>query len=169
MKNLHYAALALVAISSSAMAQRADHKITGEAYRAGEVGTYQRHARDYGQMLYYGTRCEQPITAQAAKEHVAGVRRSVQAANKALDEIKKSKPETAKRIDDIKKRHTKVIVKCDEIDKHLAAAGKDADLVCDCCVDILDELEAAEAETAKLKDDLKVKEPPKPAKAAPKK
>ncbi len=147
---------------------RADHKITGEAFRGHQARTYQRHARDYSQMLYYAGRCEQPLNTQVAKEQAAGVRKNVVAANKALDEVKAAhaaKPEVAKAIDKIKERHAKVIVKCDELDAHLAKADKDTTVICECCMDALDELDAASAETDKLLKDLKLDEPPKPARS----
>ncbi|MGQ0634261.1 MAG: hypothetical protein ACT4QC_06610 [Planctomycetaceae bacterium] len=159
-------------IGSAVFAQfSADAKISGNAFRHGQAQTYQRHARDYSQMLYYEARCEEPVNPQSAKQQVAAVRRNVDAANKALDKIKEtnaSKPEVAKRIDRIKERHAKVIVKCDELDQHLAKADKDTTVVCDCCVELIEELDAAAAETEKLRDDLNLKPLPSAAKASSK-
>lgn len=170
MKTFSCAPLAalLVLIASSAFGQPADHKITGDAFRGHQARTYQRHARDYSQMLYYEGRYQQPTNPQAAKPHVAAIRSNVNAANKALDKVKEAnsaKPEVAKSIDKIKERHAKVIAQCDELDTHLAKADKDTTEMCDCCMEIMDELDAASADTEKLLKDLKAAEMPKPAKS----
>lgn len=161
----------LAVITSSAFGQPADHKITGDAFRGHQARTYQRHARDYSQMLYYEGRYQQPTNPQAAKPHVAAIRSNVNAANKALDKVKESnaaKPEVGRAIDKIKERHAQVIAKCDELDGHVAKNDKDTTEMCDCCMEIMDELDAAAADTGKLLKDLKADEMPKPAKSTAK-
>lgn len=175
MKTSRYAGLfglmALAALPVMAQTFRADGKITGDAFRGREAEIYQRHARDYSNMLYYSGRSEMPLAPQVAKQHVAGIRKNVEAANKALDSLKASnaaKPAVAKTIEKIKERHTKVIAKCDELDAHIAKADKDTTSMCDCCADVTDELDAAAKETEALLKELKLNELPKPTKSTKK-
>lgn len=172
MKISRYASLAclmaLAALPVMAQTFRADGKITGDAFRGREAEIYQRHARDYSQMLYYSGRSEVPVDPQVAKQHVAGIRKNVEAANKALDSLKGSnagKPAVGKAIDKIKDRHKKVIAKCDELDAHIAKADKDMTAMCDCCAEVTDELDAAAKETEALLKELKLNELPKPTKS----
>jgi hypothetical protein len=161
--------MALVTLPALAQQFRADGKISGDAFRGHQARTYQQHARDYSQMLYYSGRCEQPLEQQAAKQHVAGIRKNVDAAGKALDGIKEAnagKPAVAKAVDKIKERHKKVIAKCDELDAHVAKADKDTTVLCDCCLDATEELDGAVKETDALLKELKVNELPKPSKSA---
>jgi hypothetical protein len=162
--------LFLAAAGQPARAQfSADAKISGNAFRHYQARTYQQHARDYSQMLYYQARCAEPMNPQVAKQQAAAIRTNVAAANKELDKIKQAhagKPDVAKTIDKIKERHAKVIVKCDELEQHLAMADKDTTVICDCCVDAIEELDAAAAETEKLMKDLKLEPLPKPTKTS---
>jgi hypothetical protein len=64
-----------------------------------------------------------------------------------------------------KSGHAKVMAKCDELDTHLANAGKDTTAMCDCCMEIMEELDGAAADTEKLLKDLKANEMPMPAKS----
>lgn len=156
-------------LTTSALAQPPiDGKFTGDAFRTHATRTYQQHARDNAQILYYSARCEQPLPPAVAKQHVETVRKNVESANKTLDALKEAhaaKPAVVKSIDKIKEQHKKVIAKCDELDAHLAKADKDTTVLCDCCVDVTDELDVAIKETGALVKELKVKELPKPAKA----
>lgn len=157
-----------VLVTTSASAQAPiDGKITGDAFRTHATRSYQQHARDNAQILYYSARCEQPLPPAVAKQQVETVRKNIESANKTLDALKEAhaaKPAVVKAIDKIKEQHKKVIAKCEELDAHLAKADKDTTVLCDCCVDVTDELDAAIKETGALAKELKVKELPKPAK-----
>ncbi len=176
MQSLRFATFAslLSLVAVPAFAQpflSAGGKITGAAFGGYQARTYQQHARDYSQMLYYEGRGEQAMSPQSSKQHVANIRKNVEASSKALDKIKEAhatKPEVAKAIDKIKDRHAKVTAKCNELDQHVAKADKDTTMLCDCCIEVMQELDAAVAETDKLLNDLKIKDVPKPAKSADK-
>lgn len=161
--------LAIVAAPVFGQQFRADGKITGDAFRHYQARTYQRHARDYSQMLYYQGRGEQPLNSQTAKPQASQIRRNVEAASKALDAVKESpaaKPDVQKSIEKIKERHARVLAKCDELDTHLTKDGKDTSAMCDCCIDIVEELDGADAELDKLMKDLRAPELPKPTRSA---
>lgn len=155
-------------MTTAALAQpKIDGKFTGDSFRTHATRTYQQHARDYSQILYYSARCEQPLPPPVAQQHVEFVRRNVESANKTLDSLKvahTSKPAVVKAIDKIREQHKTVLAKCDEVDAHLAKADQDTTVLCDCCIEMTEELNAAIKETELLMKELKVKDLPKPAK-----
>lgn len=152
---------------------RADHKIRGN-----EVQTYQQHAQDRAQTLYYYYQQPQPkISKQEAKEMVGAIRKDLTASDKALAKLKadnaKNK-EVVKQIELIEKHHAKAHEVCGMAEEECTKEHGDHVVCADCCSQMWHELDAAKAETQKLLKMLKIDklEPPKKVEAkkgAPKK
>ena len=82
-------ALCFVLMSQVAFAQQdAGAKIRGDAWNGGRVQTYQRHAQDRSQMLFYYSQSKEPLPKQEAKELVAGIQKDLTEAEKALAKLK---------------------------------------------------------------------------------
>ncbi|MGQ0634820.1 MAG: hypothetical protein ACT4QC_09435 [Planctomycetaceae bacterium] len=166
---------AVLALVSSAEAQfSADVKISGDAFRHGRAQTYQRHAQEQSQMLYYYSQPQQPkqsrqpIPKEEAKELVAGIRRNLTASDKALAELKEAhvkEPEVVKLIDSIQKHHAKAHEVCGMAEKECAKEHGDHAVIGDCCGQMWHELDAAKADMEKLGKLLKVEKLPTPPKA----
>lgn len=176
MKTLRYAALAalLPLITSPAFGQRADHKITGDAFRHGQAQTYQQHAQDRSQTLYYYyyNQPKPQISKQEAKEIVGAIRKDLTISDKALADLKAAhakEPEVVKQIALIEKHHARAKEVCGMAAEQCEKEHGDHVMVCDCCTDMWHELDAAQVETQKLLKMLKIEKLPIPKKAADKK
>jgi hypothetical protein len=157
----------------SAVAQNdAGAKIRGDAWNGGAARTYQQHARDYGQFLYYQTKSDEGCTPEQAKQYTGAIRQNVQSANKALDKVQAAhaKDETVKKsVESIKKMHDKVLASCDTIDSEAKKDGEAKSVtICDCCVDLTGDLDKAGAETDKLLKHLKIDKLPEMKKSTDK-
>ena len=150
---------------------RADHKL-----RALETRTYQQHAQDRAQTLYYYSQTQQPVPKPEAKDLVAGIRKDLAASEKALAALKaelaKDK-DAIELVESIKKHHAKARDLCGMAEEACAKEEGDKVVIGDCCSEMWYELDAAKADTQKLLKSLKLDklEPPKKveAKDAPKK
>jgi len=173
MKTLRYAVLTglLAAVASPAFAQRADHKITGDAFRHNQVQTYQQHAQDRAQTLYYYYAEPKPqITKQEAKEVVGAIRKDLKLSDKALADLKAAhakEPEIVKQIELIEKHHAKAHEVCGMAEEECSKEHGDHVVCAECCSNMWHELDAAKAETAKLFKMLKIEKlnPPKKVEA----
>lgn len=147
-------------------------KIRGDAWNGGQVRTYQRHAQDRSQMLFYYSQSQQPLPKQEAKDLVAGIEKDLTAAEKALAKLKvdhAKEPEVVKLITVIEKHHARAKEVCGMAAEQCAKEHGDHVVICDCCADMWTELDAAQVETKKLLKMLKIEELPIPKKAADKK
>lgn len=149
-----------------AQVRDAGSKIRGEAIAGHEVQTYQRHAQDRAQILYYHAQPQQPIPKQEAKELVAGIRNDLTVSDKALAKIKAEhakEPEVVKQIELIEKHHAKARANCDMADQECLKDKCDNAVVGNCCSEMWHEMNAAQVETQKLLKMLKIDklEPPK--------
>ena len=82
-------ALCFVLMSQVAFAQRdAGSKIRGDTANSQEVQTYQRHAQDRSQILYYRSQSNEPLPKHEAKELVGGIKKDLTSADKALAKLK---------------------------------------------------------------------------------
>jgi hypothetical protein len=161
-----------VAFSKDEPWLRADHKIRGY-----EVQTYQQHAQDQAQTLYYYSTTKQPIAKAEAKELATGIRKSLTASDKALAFLKAEhakEPDIVKQIEAIEKHHAKAHELCGMVEGECAKEHSDHVVIGDCCSEMWHELDAAKTKTQKLLKTLKLDklEPPKKVEAkkeAPKK
>lgn len=145
---------------------RADHKILGH-----QAQSYQQHAQDKAQTLYYYSQAQQPILKTEAKELVEGVRKDLKTSEAALVKLQaeyaKNK-EAVDLIESIRKHYAKAHAQCGMIDEACAKPDTDKVVVGDCCSEMYHELEAAKSETDKLLKSLKIGKLEPPRKTAPK-
>jgi hypothetical protein len=145
----------------------AGHKMLGH-----QAQSYQQHAQDRAQTLYYYSQAKQPVPKAEAKELIAGMRADLKKSEAALAklqaEFSKNK-EAIELIDSIKKHHAKATEVCGMADEACAKDEADAVVVGDCCSEMYHELEAAKAETQKLLKTLKIEKLEPPKKPVPKK
>lgn len=130
--------------------------------------TYQRHARDNAQILYYYSQAPQQMPVVEAKAVVTTVQQNLTAADKALAKLKADhakEPEVVKIIMAIEKHHAKAREACGMASEHCLKEHPEQTAVANCCTAMWDELTAAEKETEKLLKLLKLEklEAPKPA------
>ena len=157
----------------TAVAQNdAGAKIRGDAWNGGQVQTYQQHAQDRSQMLYYYSQSQTPVSKPEAKELVGGIRKDLTAADKALAKLKTEhakEPEVVKQITLIEKHHARAHEVCGMAEELCLKEHGDHVAIADCCSDMWTELDAAQVETKKLLKMLKIEKLPVPKKATDKK
>lgn len=151
----------------------AGSKIRDEAVQGHEARTYQRHAQDRAQILYYQYAQPQPqVTRQQATETVAAIRKDIKAADTALAKLKAAhakEPEVVKQIEAIEKHQAKAHEVCSMTEKECAKEHGDHAFCAACCSQMWHELDAAQSETQKLLKMLKLEKLEPPKQAAPKK
>ena len=166
-------ALCFVLMSQVVFAQNdAGAKIRGDAWNGGQVRTYQRHAQDRSQMLFYYSQSKEPLAKTEAKELVTGIKKDLTAADKALAKLKADhakEPEVLKQIALIEKHQARAHEVCGMAEEQCEKAHGDHVVICECCADMWNELDAAQVETKKLLKMLKIEELPIPKKATEKK
>lgn len=162
-------ALCLTLMSQVAFAQNdPGAKIRGDAWNGHQVRTYQQHAQDRSQMLFYYSQSKEPVSKQEAKELVGGIKKDLTAADKALAKLKADhakEPEVLKQIALIEKHQAKAHEVCGMAEEQCAKEHGDHVVICDCCAEMWSELDAAKAETQKLLKMLKIDKLPTPQKA----
>lgn len=165
--------LCFALMSQVAFAQPdAGAKIRGDAWNGGRVQTFQRHAQDRSQLLFYYSQTKQPLPKQEAKELVTGIQKDLSEAEKALAKLKADhakEPEVVKQIVLIEKHHAKAKEVCAMAAEQCEKEHGDHVVVCDCCAEMWNEMDAAQAETQKLLKMLKIEKLPIPQKATDKK
>lgn len=177
MKTLRCAALTvlLALVASPALAQfSADAKISGDAFRHGQAQTYQRHAQDRSQTLYYYyyNQPKPQISKQEAKEIVGEIRKDLKISDKALADLKTAhakEPEIVKQIELIQKHHAKAHEVCGMAEEECTKEHGDHVVCAECCSQMWHELDAAKVETEKLAKMLKIEKLAPPKKVEPKK
>lgn len=153
---------ALVLIPSALMAQVPDPsrvKALDQALAGHAHQTYQRHARDNSQILYYYSQSQQPIPRTEAQAIVTSVQRDLTASDKALAKLKAEhakEPEVVKQIAEIEKHHKKAHEVCSMASEHCAKDHGDQTAIGNCCSAMWAELTAAQKETEKLLKMLKL-------------
>lgn len=168
-----YAIATLLGFSllSAAMANQprdAGSKARGEIYNFWGARSGQTHAQDQARSIYYYGKTQQPLSAPQLQEHITGMRQSLTSCQRNLSELKKGNPdnkEAQAAITKIEAIHKKVLEHSDKLASEAAKEKSDSAAVCDCCVDIHSELEAANAEMSKLQKALKIDSLPTPKKA----
>lgn len=161
--------LCFVLMSQAAFAQAdAGAKIRGDAWNGGRVQTFQRHAQDRSQMLFYYSQSKEPLPKQEAKDLVSGIQKDLTEAEKALAKLKADhakEPDVVKQIALIEKHHARAKEVCGMAAEQCEKEHGDHVMVCDCCTDMWYELDAAQVETQKLLKMLKIEKLPIPKKA----
>lgn len=162
-------ALCLALMSQVAFAQNdAGAKIRGDAWNGHQVRTYQQHAQDRSQMLFYYSQSKEPVSKHDAKELVGGIKKDLTAADKALAKLKADhakEPDVLKQIALIEKHQAKAHEVCGMAEEQCAKEHGDHVVICDCCAEMWSELDSAKAETQKLLKMLKIDKLPTPQKA----
>jgi hypothetical protein len=165
MKSL-MAVLAAAAVFMGATAQSGFAQPTGGAKARGDVYNFwqaqgwQQQAHSQARALYHYGQTEQPTPVQA-KEHATAARQGVQNAQKSLAELKKANPdnkEAQAAIAKIEELQKKILGHCDMMDKALAKAEHVE--MCNCCADILQEVDAVNAQFDKLQKALRIDSTP---------
>ncbi len=166
---LSLAVLVGFALVGNAVAQNdAGSKARGDVYNFWGSQSRQNHAQDHARSLYFygqtqqvvGQPQAQPvITPVQAQKHVIGVRENLTASQKGLGELKKSNADNKEALAAIAKIeaiHKKVMGHCEMLDKELGKEKTDGATICDCCLDMDADLDAADAEMTKLMKALKI-------------
>lgn len=160
-----FATLAMLVIANVADAQsykRADHKITGDAYRPYTARTYQRHAINHAQTLGHYGRTHTAVPVETAKEHATEIRRNLEATKKELakltPEIKDDKV-ALELLAGIQAHHAKATAACDILDAASAKPSPEGVTIANCCTDMVKELQAADELHDKLMQHLGVPPP----------
>ncbi|HJT30802.1 MAG TPA: hypothetical protein VJ783_01960 [Pirellulales bacterium] len=148
------------AIAAPELSARADRKITGNLYLPHSASAYQSSAREHARVLNYYGQNYKAVPKEITQQHTDEIKRNVAAAKK---ELAKLKPEAAKdkKLQKPLAAIEEHLAKCDEYCQMLTdeagkGDGSDSEMICDCCQKIESELEAAEAENTKLKEQLGV-------------
>jgi hypothetical protein len=167
-------AAGMLMVSTLAVAQIRDagSKIRGDAMQGHEAVTYQRHAQDRSQILYHYSHTQQPIPKQEAKELVGGIKSDLAAADKALAKLKTEhakEPEVVKLIETIEKQHAKAHQVCGMAEEQCLKEHGDHVVIANCCTEMWQELDAAQANTQKLLKLLKIEKLETPKKVEAKK
>lgn len=162
-------------IVSGAPAQNGASLDAGRKIRDGGVAhgvqMYQRHAQDYSHMLYYHGQGTTPLNPGQAQQYVGGIKKNVELSGKALKSVQAAHPNDAqvkKSAEQIETHLAKVSQHCDMLDKECQKANADGVKICDCCVDIDQELKAAQEATGSLLKHIKADQLPAPRKSTEK-
>lgn len=151
---------ALIVSGSSAFAQRdAGSKARGDIYNFWGAQSSHRHAQDHTQSLYHYGQTQERIPVQQAQEYISSVKKSLETSQRSLAEIKKNNPdnkEALAAIAKVDKIQKKVLAECDHMAKDLVGDDADSTVICDCCVNMHKDLDAANAELEKVRKALKI-------------
>ena len=157
-RSLPIAMVVLFIASSLVVAQGpAGRKVTGEAYRQG--WTKQRHAYDYARVLNHSGRQSPTVAKATVQENVQSIRQNSQAAMKEFAKVKAAEPDNKPAlalVDSIEKRHAKVLEMCSMLDEECKKGDAGGVMVCQCCVTMAKELDAANKDAEKLREALKI-------------
>jgi hypothetical protein len=164
-------ALCLAFVSQMTLAQEFNPgriKVLGEAMQGHEHQTYQRHAQQRSQILYYYAQSQEPLHVTETKELVAGIKKDLLASDAALAKLKTARgkdPEAAKLIESIEKHHKKAHEVCAMAEDAISKGSGDSAKILTCCSEMWHEIEAARADTDKLMKVLKIEKLDAPKKA----
>lgn len=149
----------LVGNTLAQQARDAGSKARGEVMQFWVGKSANSHARDNARSLYYYGQTQQVVPAAPAQQYVQDVRQNLATSQKALGELKKGNPdnkEAQAALAKIAEIHKKVLGHCDMLDKELGKSEAKSATICDCCVDLHADLDAADAEFTKLMKALKI-------------
>lgn len=156
-----FAVVALLLATSAAQAQlkNADWKIVGEknSYYTGRVR--QRHAYDHAQVLSQVGKDQPKVSKEIVQQHAQAVRANSTAAMAEFNKIKAANPDNKAVQDQVKtlqEHHAKLTAMCKMLDEMCAKGDAEGDMVCDCCLTIAKDMEAADKEAEKLRETLKI-------------
>ncbi len=131
----------------------AGSKLRGEAFSGQQLRTYQNHARDHSRLLYYSGQTADGLQAAEAQRQVTAIQNNVKLADQAVDKIQAahaSNESVKQSVEKIKQRHAQVAKHCDMLESECRQASLNGAKICDCCLDIEQELDAAAKETGAL-------------------
>jgi hypothetical protein len=135
----------------------AGHKITGDTYWRGV--TQQRHAYDYARVLNQAGRQTPTVAKATVQANAQAVRQNSEAALKEFAKIKAAMPDdkaVQMHVDSIQKHHAKVLAMCNMLDEECKKGDAGGVMVCECCVTMAKELDAASKDAEKLREALKI-------------
>jgi hypothetical protein len=116
--------------------------------------------------MYYTQQINPAAPPEVVKKQAETVKTALSKSDESLKAVKDAHPkdaEVAKLVDSILKHHAAAASHCG-MAAECAVKGDPAEKVADCCVDMHEELEAANKELVALKKHLKVEELPVPKK-----
>ncbi|MDB5388826.1 MAG: hypothetical protein JWM11_4472 [Planctomycetaceae bacterium] len=148
---------------------RAGRKILGDDQEGHHAVLYQNHARDYVHLVYYNGNSEKGLTPVQAENYISQAKKNLDLSNKSLSNIQAGHPNDPKvktSIASIQAHHAKVIADCDVVHAECVKPKSDPAKISDGCVDISEQLQAAQNETNALLKYLKVDKLPAPRKLA---
>lgn len=162
MKSICFTASCLVlgfAVTAMGQANPAHQNVAGRGYRPPTARTYQRTAREHAGALNYYGKTYKALPKETVQEHLAEVKRNVEAAQKEFSKVDaetKKDPEVVKSLKIIHDHHAKALEMCKMAEGESVKDITDTAKLCECCEGMQKELEAAEAEHAKMMKHLKM-------------
>jgi hypothetical protein len=144
---------------------RAGRKIMGDDQEGHHALMYQNHARDYVHLMYYGSNSAAGMTPAQAENYVRQVKMNLDLSSKSLMNIQAAhpnEPAVKTAIASIQAHHARVITDCGVVHAECIKPKSDLVKISDGCVDISQQLQAAQNETAALLKVLKVDRLPVP-------
>ncbi len=172
LKSLALVGAAILLTGAAGFAKEEPYLSAGHKMLGHQAQSYQQHAQDKAQTLYYYSQSQQPVPKTEATELLAGMRNDLKKSEAALAKLQaeySKNKEAIELIDSIKKHHARATEVCGMAEEACAKDEADNVVVGDCCSEMYHELEAAKAETQKLLKTLKIEklEPPKKVTAKP--
>jgi uncharacterized protein HemY len=165
LRNLTIVCAAFLLCASSAYAQKRDMTLESKAVKLGYVrssgATNQRHARDHATILYQAGKSSgmSAVPKEMCQEQTQAIRVKTEAAVKDFAKIKEMNPENkevAASVEKIQQHHNQVLAMCKMLDDASKKGDAEHVTVCDCCLTMVKELDAAGKEAEKLRETLKI-------------
>jgi len=159
------ASLALVAIG---FAQQTIGPDAGAKARGEVVSSlsHQHYAQQQARVMYYTQQINPTAAPEVVKKQAETVKVALVKADESLKLVKEAHSkdqEVVKLVDDILKHHAAATAHCNMAGE-CAVKGEGGIVVANCCVDMHDELEAANKQLVALKKHLKIEDLPVPKK-----
>ena len=144
----------------TAYAQRdATAKALGKTNSFHTGAARQRQAYDHARVLNQLGRTAPKVSREVVQGHVEAVRAGSQASMKEFDKLKAQHPDDkaiAAHVEKLRKHHEKVLAMCTMLDEECKKAEAEGTTICECCLTMAKDLDAATKEAEKLRETLKV-------------
>lgn len=121
--------------------------------------TSQRHAYERARVLNQLGRSAPAVSREIVQGQVNAVRTNSQAAMKEFNQIKADHPDDKAvqlHVENLKMHHDKVLAMCGMLDEECKKAEAGGVMICECCLTMAKELDAASKDAEKLREALKI-------------
>jgi hypothetical protein len=153
-------ALAVIPIAGAQERPRdAGSKALGKVNSFWVGSTSQRHAYERARVLNQLGRSAPAVSREIAQGQVNAIRTHSQAAMKEFGQLKADHPDDKAvqlHVENLKKHHDKVLAMCSMLDEECKKAEAGGVMICECCLTMAKELDAAAKDAEKLREALKI-------------